>query len=307
MGMRDTLNNLDKANWRKEENWGAVRVSDGSQGLRFSLETLSEKEREEFKAELKRLDINFHERTATQSGPAVSAGDLTIRILDPNSLNKLKSSVFAKAENSDAFWDNWAEKGNSAFKEEKQDAWIDKFWENYDSRIKNKELEYISPWDAFVSRLNIDNKYISDEQAMEMFSRAHARAKDASFKDPNGNSLKTSEWTDANKNSLLIHMIQLGRNNIAKRLINEFYADVKYANKDGLTPLHAAAQKGSMEMCQVLRREGANPLAEVKETGLMPYEIAKENGHEEVAKYLFKEAQNKKLFQIGLKQGYMNR
>ena len=303
MGMRDTLNNFEKANWRKEENWGAVRVADGSQGLRFSLEKLSEKEREELKNELERLDIHFHERTATQSGPAVSAGDLTVRILDPDSLNKLKSSIFEKPEDSGAFWDNWAEKDNLA----KEESWVRKFWKDYDESSKKRMAEggiFISPWDAFVNTVNSET---SEADAKEMFSEAHARVKAMNFKDPKGKSLKTDEWANSAGTPLLTLVIQRKKDSIAKTLINEFYSNVRTANKDGLTPLHAAAMTGSMEMCKLLMREGADPLAKIKETKMMPHEMAKEKGHKDVADYLLKEAQNKRLFQIGLNTDYMNR
>ena len=325
MGLHDTLTdletpaNLDKADWRDGNNWSPVRTIDGKNGLRISLERMSEEERNACKRGLEALNIPFHERRATaisHDEKNIATGDLCIRILDPQGLDKLsavfKQTIEEKAakeqkrtESSAAFWNNnWWEKSNVSTPEE-DNSWIDSFWAKYDERSKSKDLEYLSPWDAFVSKLTIDDT-MSDEQAMTMFSKAHARAKDSSFVDPNGKSLKTDEWTDTNGSNLLFLMIRHGRNNIAKRLVNEFYSDVKHANKGGFTPLHAAAETGSMEMCKLLLQNGANPLAKTKDFGSMPYEMAKEKGHKEVADYLLREAKEKHLFQVGLR-GYVNR
>ena len=284
----------------KEENWGTVQVYDGREGLRVSLKGLPKTEIQKFENELSELGIQFKERIATKSTSNVSVGDLTLRILDSESLEKLKSSIFTKPEASGSFWQRWAEAENAA----KEESWVHKFWKDYDELAPKRMAEggvYISPWDAFVNTVNSET---SEADAKEMFYEAHARAKAANFKDPKGNSLKTNEWTDSNGTPLLTLVIQCQKDSIAKTLIDEFYSDVRAANKNGFTPLHAAAYAGSLDMCKLLWHEGANPLAQTKETSLLPHEMAKENGHNDVAEYLLKEATSKRLFQIGLNTGY---
>ena len=195
---------------------------------------------------------------------------------------------------------NWSENASS-----NKDAWIDEFWANYDTQRKNKEVEYISPWTALISGLS-SKEQMSDEQAMKMFSKAFNRAKDSSFVDPKGNSLKASEWTDASKNTLLIIMLQHGRNNIAERLI-QLYSNVRHSNENGLTPLHAAAATGSIEMCEQLISRGADPLAKIKDTGDYPYQIAEIHGHKKVSEYLLREAKAKHFFQVARQAGSVNR
>lgn len=57
-------------------------------------------------------------------------------------------------------------------------------------------------------------------------------------------------------------------------------------NKTGFVPLHEAAKVGNLEIVQFLLFNNAASMPRTLEMGLFPSDLARENGHKEVADYL---------------------
>ena len=62
-------------------------------------------------------------------------------------------------------------------------------------------------------------------------------------------------------------------------------ADVNVSDKDGFTPLHAAAQHGFLKIAKFLVSAGANVNAK-DNNGMTPFDLAKSREHEEIIEYL---------------------
>lgn len=72
----------------------------------------------------------------------------------------------------------------------------------------------------------------------------------------------------------------IGNVPLAKQAINNG-GDVNETDSDGYTPLHAAAEKGSLQLVDLLLQLGANRGARTS-TGFVPADLARQNGHSEV-------------------------
>ena len=140
-----------------------------------------------------------------------------------------------------------------------------------------------SPWDRFLNTLD-SNPKMTDRDAMDLFAKTLSSA--------------TSDWKDANDNTLLMHMASRGQTGIVKRLIHELYANVNAANKDGASALHMAARAGFMDVCSELMNSHADPCKKDK-NGSTPAMIAEDNGHTDIATFLKKEETAKNIWMSG--------
>ena len=73
-------------------------------------------------------------------------------------------------------------------------------------------------------------------------------------------------------------------------------APINHGNWDGITPLHWAAERGSLKLCQLIMAhiDEQNPMDNF---GRTPEDLASENGHTAVAK-LFADKTKKDLVQL---------
>ena len=81
-------------------NWDDVQVQRGGyiyHGHRINIENMSDEEREHLRADLTERKIIYTERKATTDSPQVRAGDLTIRVVEPESVEKLRYTYFGWA------------------------------------------------------------------------------------------------------------------------------------------------------------------------------------------------------------------
>lgn len=69
------------------------------------------------------------------------------------------------------------------------------------------------------------------------------------------------------------------------RLLVEAGADVNARQHGGFTPMHSAANRGSIEIIDLLLERGADPDA-AAEDGRRPIDFARERGHEHVVQHL---------------------
>ncbi|KAJ7551512.1 hypothetical protein O6H91_06G018400 [Diphasiastrum complanatum] len=85
----------------------------------------------------------------------------------------------------------------------------------------------------------------------------------------------------------LHYLCRYGKTKMAKILISEMGADVKYINKGGNTFLHEVSKKGYKEIAELLLSHGVDPNLENND-GLTALDIAVEMGHLELQNLLFK-------------------
>lgn len=107
-------------------------------------------------------------------------------------------------------------------------------------------------------------------------------------------SAKTSD-VDANGNTVLMQAASRGLEGLVSRLVKEFYADFRAANKDGMTALHMAARGGFKAICDFLSGKGADTTKKNK-NGQTPADLARENGFAELAKSLGTRAKQSDIF-----------
>ncbi len=79
--------------------------------------------------------------------------------------------------------------------------------------------------------------------------------------------------------SLLIH-------EVAQWLISQNRSFLSKVNNNGLTPLHAAAQEGNMEMVKWLVSQDPQQINARTKNGETPYKTAMQNNHSGVASWL---------------------
>ncbi len=91
--------------------------------------------------------------------------------------------------------------------------------------------------------------------------------------------------TNATRN-MPLHAALAGATNatLVRRLIFAG-ADVEARGETGIQPLHLAASRGDLALCDLLLARGADPNAKMDD-GTMPAEMARKRGHEELAKHL---------------------
>lgn len=83
--------------WEDSKHWSDVqtRGTDGIHcGHRINLQHLTEEERKQIRDGLQRRHIQYTERNATTNSADIHAGDLTIRVTDPKSIENLRGLVF---------------------------------------------------------------------------------------------------------------------------------------------------------------------------------------------------------------------
>ena len=107
-------------------------------------------------------------------------------------------------------------------------------------------------------------------------------------------SAKTSD-VDANGNTVLMQAASRGLEDLVSRLVKDFYADFRAANKDGMTALHMAARGGFKNICDFLSDKGADTTKKNK-NGQTPADLARENGFAELAKSLGTRATQSDIF-----------
>ena len=91
--------------------------------------------------------------------------------------------------------------------------------------------------------------------------------------------------TNATRN-MPLHAALAGATNatLVRRLIFAG-ADVEARGETGVQPLHLAASRGDLVLCDLLMSRGADPNAKMDD-GTTPAEMARKRGHEELAKHL---------------------
>ena len=108
-------------------------------------------------------------------------------------------------------------------------------------------------------------------------------------------SAKTFDVDPTNGNTVLMQAASRGLEGLVYRLVTEFYADFRAANKDGMTALHMAARGGFKAICDFLSGKGADTTKKNK-NGQTPADLARENGFAELAKSLGTRAKQSDIF-----------
>ena len=76
-----------------------------------------------------------------------------------------------------------------------------------------------------------------------------------------------------------------GHSHIVRYLVEEQLCNPVCADKDGVTPLHHASQKGHLDVVYLLTEYGGDPQVTNHE-GVTPLHAASMGGHVDVVKYL---------------------
>ena len=307
---------IDRKDWYDERNWTPFNVVDGREGLRVSLEGYTNAEIESLEKALKGVGIEYGTKKASVSQYNIQAGDLTLRVLGPENVEKLKSKIFEVGKSNKEFWKDLEERTPSeqqtgglkssiqayvVSQEEDKEltersadfgraGGFDSYGEYVQGKGKEQEKKekrepFISPWDILVSGLKNGN---TTEEEVAAFDKAIKDLVNMDFKAPDGSSLSPSKWTDTSGNSIYLLLADRGKTELLNLLKIKFYssvADFDRQNDDGISPLHAAARGGHVKTCEFLIKEGANAQSKNKNDDL-PYAIAKSNHHAALAEYL---------------------
>ena len=91
--------------------------------------------------------------------------------------------------------------------------------------------------------------------------------------------------TNATRNMPLHAALACATNATLVRRLIFAGADVEARGETGVQPLHLAASRGDLVLCDLLMSRGADPNAKMDD-GTTPAEMARKRGHEELAKHL---------------------